>query len=346
MKPLNRLALAGLSSRLRNRWYTGKGHRLWHAWLVELQGLLPPPWRARWLASPREHLLRWPLAGDRVLPAADQRVILLLPEEHLLAVPLHLPAAATRRLHQVLGYELDKYTPFPAADLHYMGRVEHKDSTWARVLLVAVPRARLHGIIEHCRREGISLAGIDGVRADGQRLGVDLLPADQRPAANRTGRLTRGLALICALLALADMGLWLHSRNAQVNAMQAQVTEQRGQVAQVQALRRELLTRQGAAQYLTQQKAAHPTLASLLVDLTACLGPDTWIEQLELGDDGGLSLAGQSTKASTLIGQAKGCRTLTDVHFEGIIQPDETTGKDRFSLRAQLAKEAPDAQTP
>ena len=60
-------------------------------------------------------------------------------------------------------------------------------------------------------------------------------------------------------------------------------------------------------------------------------------------DGGGVSLSGQSSKASALITRMKDCKTLSDAQFQGIIQPDADTGKERFSLRAQLRKEAADA---
>lgn len=345
MKTLNRPALAGLSSRLHHQWHASKAHGLWHAWVAELQGMLPVRWQARWVTSAREQVVPWPLTSERLVTPGPA-VVLVLPPDTLLTTSLQLPAAATRRLHQVLGYELDKFTPFPAADLHYVAQVVNKGKVWAGVRLVALRRDRLQAMIDTCRQHGLVLAGIDGLSPEGQRLGVNLLPLQDRPPASRARTASLYLALLCAGLVLANMGLWLHNRQALVEAMQAQVNAQRQQVAQVQTLRRALLAQQGAAQYLSLQKAARPALASVLVDLTACLGQDTWIEQLELNEDGAVSLSGQSAKASALIGQAKGCKTLADPHFEGIIQPDENTGKDRFSLRAQLTKGVPDATAP
>ena len=80
-----------------------------------------------------------------------------------------------------------------------------------------------------------------------------------------------------------------------------------------------------------------------MLDLTGCLGPDTWVEQLEVAADGAVSITGQSAKASALITRVKACRTLADAQFQGIIQADEKTGKERFSLRARLRQEPADA---
>ncbi len=62
--------------------------------------------------------------------------------------------------------------------------------------------------------------------------------------------------------------------------------------------------------YLTRRKAAQPPLAALLNELTACLPPDTWIDQLEVNDGADVSFSGQSAKASALITRIKNCRSL------------------------------------
>jgi general secretion pathway protein L len=333
---------SNLPALLQARWRGSPAQRLWHAWLQELRQLLPAHLQARVWPQAREHLLEWPLPAH-VSCGADERLVLLLPAAMVLLQPLQLPLAATRELNRVIGFELDKYTPFPAEQLHYVARVESRATTQAQVLLVAILRERLQAVLDACRERGLQLHAVDCRSRDGQRLGIDLLPVEQKPQGTRQSRWPRYLALACSGLLLACMWLWLDARTAMVSAMQGSVDQQRQQVQQVQALRRELLNTQGAARYLAQQKAAQPTVASVLLDLTGCLGADTWVEQLEINDAGGVSISGQSAKASALISRVKACSTLSDAQFQGIIQPDEHTGKERFSLRAQLRKGASDA---
>ena len=334
--------LSNLPALLQARWRGSTAQRLWQAWLHELRQLLPAQLQARVWPQARERLVEWPLPAQ--LPtAAGERLVLLLPPAMVLVQPLQLPLAATRELNSVIGFELDKYTPFPAEQLHYVARIESRGNSLAQVLLVAILRERLQAVLDVCREHGMPLQAVDCRTADGSRLGIDLLPAQHKPQGNARSRLPRYLALACGALLLACMWLWLDARTAMVSAMQDSVDQQREQVQQVQALRRELLNTQGAARYLAQQKAAQPTVASVLLDLTGCLGADTWVEQLEINDGGAVSISGQSARASALIGRVKACSTLTDAQFQGIIQPDEHTGKERFSLRAQLRKGATDA---
>lgn len=334
--------LAPLQARVRNQWRDSPAQQLWQAWLQELQAMLPANVRARLMPKVRVRLLDWPLP-EALPPMTGERLILMLPASMVLAQPLQLPLAALRDLQSVVGFELDKYTPYPREQMQYVARVTGKGKNLAQVLLVAILRERLQPIIDSCREQGLSLYAVDARHANGERLNVDLLPADMKPAAAGSARLPRFLAVACGALLLTCMVLWLDARTARVEAMQAHVDEQRSQVQAVQNLRRELNNTQGAARYLAQQKAAQPTTSSVLADLTGCLGADTWVEQLEIADGGSVSITGQSAKASALIGRMKDCRTLSDAQFQGIIQPDAQTGKERFSLRAQLRKETANA---
>ncbi|QKF52635.1 PilN domain-containing protein [Pseudomonas graminis] len=334
--------LAPLQARVRSQWRDSPAQHLWQAWLEELQALLPAGVRARLMPQVRERLIDWPLP-EHIAHETGERLILMLPAGMVLAQPLQLPLAALRDLHSVVGFELDKYTPYPREQMHYVARVTSKGKALAQVLLVAVLRERLQPVIDTCTARGLPLYAVDARNAKGERLNVDLLPAQLKPAVAGSARLPRFLAVVCGALLLTCMVLWLDARTAQVEAMQQHVDEQRNQVQAVQNLRRELINTQGAARYLAQQKAAQPTTSSVLADLTGCLGADTWVEQLEIAEGGSVSITGQSVKASALISRMKDCRTLTDAQFQGIIQPDAQTGKERFSLRAQLRKEAADA---
>lgn len=342
MKPIFSARLTPLLSGVQRHWRDSPAQQLWQAWISELLGLLPAHVRARLLPQVKEQYIDWPVAGS-FHRNAGERPVLLLPASMVLAQSLQLPVAALRDLHSVVGYELDKYTPYPREQMHYVARVIDKGKTVAQVLLVAILRERLQALLDSCAEQGLVLDGMDCRGADGQPLGVDLLPAALKPPRTHTRRLPRYLAWTCATLLLTCMVLLLNASANRVERMQHSVEQQRREVQQVQALRRELTNTQGATRYLAQQKAARPTVSSVLVDLTGCLGADTWVEQLEIADSGGVSITGQSARASALISRMKNCQTLRDAQFQGIIQPDAKSGKEHFSLRAQLRTETPHA---
>ncbi|MDE1168092.1 MAG: PilN domain-containing protein [Pseudomonas sp.] len=326
------------------RWRGSPAQRAWQLWLEQLQAMLPA--RFRMGSGQAVHLLHWPLAAAPV-PASDTAVVLLLPRSSVLVQRLRLPLAAAKNLDGVLGFELDKYTPYRSEQLYFCTRVEGKSATGMRVLLVAILRESLQAMLADCQAQGVTLQGIDVADGNGGRLGVELMPDALRTVKSSTqGRLNRSLALACAVLTVACMVLWLNHRQALLAQMQSQVQAQRQQVAQLQQLRQALANSRGAANYLIQRKVAQPTVAAVLNDLTHCLPADTWVEQLEINDAGQVSFSGQSAKASALIGNLKACQSLDNPQFQGVIQPDSETGKDRFSLRARLHREAADHAQP
>ena len=308
----------------------------WRVWLSELRACVPS-WLAR--QEPPEQVHHWPLATP--VAASSTRQVLMLAADAVLVQRVQLPLAAGRTLSTVVGYELDRYTPYEADQLYFVARQERRTPTHLEVTLVAILRERLDQILVDC-----AALGLHPHRVDAAHLGIDLLPAPLRPRKRPAGMgLQRSLPWLCGALLIAAMLLWLNDRQRVIDAMHASVQQQKAQVAEVHALRQQLLNTRGAAQYLTRRKLAQPPLAALLNDLTTCLPADTWLDQLDV-KDGEISLSGQSAKASALITRIKGCRSLENAQFEGVIQPDARTGKDQFALRAHLRQEAADAPTP
>ena len=310
----------------------------WRLWLAELRACVPA-WLA--LREPPEQRWHWPLSEPVASAPGNARHVLVLAADAVLLQTIHLPVAAARNLSAVVGYELDRYTPFEADRLYFVARQERRTPTQLQVTLVAILRERLDQILSDC-----AALGLQPHRVDVGDLGIDLLPAPLRPRPRPPGKgLQRSLPWLCGALLIAAMLLWLNDRQRVLDTMYDSVQQQKAQVAEVHALRQQLLATRGAVQYLTRRKVAQPPLVALLDDLTRCLPADTWLDQLDIkGSE--ITFSGQSAKASALITRIKGCHRLDNAQFEGVIQPDARSGKDQFALRAHLRPEAADAPTP
>ncbi|KPW35089.1 proteinral secretion pathway protein L [Pseudomonas coronafaciens pv. atropurpurea] len=325
-----------LREQVARQWRGSPAQQAWQLWVAELRACLPLRVR-RWLGRETvEQAHVWPLVEPLPVASAQVRRVLLLPASAVLVQTLQLPAAAARNLSTVVGYELDRFTPFDAGQLYFVARQDSRSASFVQVTLVAILRERLDAILAECAERGLRPDAVD-VGAEGQRMGVDLLPMPLRPQQSRSGhRLQRWLGWLCVGLLLSAMLLWLNDRQSLLDDMQASVKAQKAQVGEVQQLRQQLTNTLGAANYLLRRKAAQPPLSALLSELTACLPSDTWIEHLEISDSAEVAFSGQSGKASALIGRVKDCRSLDNAQFQGVIQPDTKTGKDQYSLRAHL----------
>jgi len=321
------------------RWQASLASRWLAAWLAELQGMLPPALASRLATGNTPRVLPWPLPAH----CEQGPAVLLLDASQVLAQRIDLPLAATGNLLQVLAYEIDRYTPYTAEQVHFVARVVHRRAPLAQVELVAIARSALDDMLAACGEQGVQLTGIDALGPHGERLSIDLLPTGSAGALARRGRLNRWLWLGCCSCTVLLAAAWLDRRQGEVEAMQREVAVQRQATQQVQQLRQTLDSTLGASTYLTSLKAQRPTLTALLADLTACLGSDTWVEQLEVRDGTHVTFTGQSAHASALLAQVKACTTLEHAQFQGVIQADKATGRERFSITAQLRQEVANA---
>jgi general secretion pathway protein L len=258
-----------------------------------------------------------------------------------------LPLAARGHLAQVMAFEMDRQTPFTVDQVHYAvrelapaapGPAEH-----FRAELLATPRRTLDPLLARLAASGIVIDAVDMAEGD-HRLGINLLPPTRRPRhAHPRRRLNVMLATAGVLLLLLTLGQYLHNRRQVLDRMQAQVEGMRADAQQVVALRQQLQDNAGAAGFLIQRKQRSPTMLAVLADLTRRLPDNAWLERLSIDADGQVGLQGQSQRAAGLLDVLKDSPLITGAAFQGAIQPDATTGKERFYLVAQWRQSPPSA---
>lgn len=368
---MNRLS-PGLE-RARLAWHRSPGPRFLAWWGGELAALLPAPLRARALRGPEVLLLSVDAEGLRVrrertgdllaqieanaapeeqrvayqracrgIDPSDRRLVLLLPSTFVLRRRLQLPAVAATDLRRVVGYEIDRQTPFKPDQVWYDVRVlaQHAAPGQLAVELIAVPRSEAEPLLTRLLAIGIVADAVDVANdanpANG-RIGVNLLPPQQRPRrAHPRRRANLIMGAVCIALTVIVMLQWLGNRQAALDAMQSQVDALRAQARQATALREQLVNAAGASGFLVTRKRATPSPLMVLRDLTRRLPADTWLERFSLDSQGQLTMQGESAKAAGLIDTLRDSPLITEPKLQGVIQPDPTTGKEHFDLSAQL----------
>ena len=263
---------------------------------------------------------------------------LLLPAASGLQRTLALPAAAADRLRDVLSFEIDRQTPFAAADVAYDARVVRRRADGQlEVELVVVPLARLQSRREALGPVASTLAGIDVAGADGAPLGINLLPPVQRRQVGdpfKRWNLALGAVALLALVA----ALWqvLDNRRDAADAFAAELAPRVAQAREVAAQRRELEAIVAGQRFLDAARAARPTTVEVLDELTRRLPDGTWLEKVSIQGDQ-LVLVGLSNDASSLVRRLEPSPLWRSPALSGALQPDPRSGRDRFSLVAELA---------
>ena len=266
---------------------------------------------------------------------------LLLPAAQVLRRPLGLPAAAADRLREVVGFEIDRQTPFTAAQVHYDVRVLDRYGDRIEAELVAVPRAALDRALAQLGPVSVALAGADVVDGDGEPLGVNLLPAPARSRREDPMRRWNAVLAVVAVLALVAAG-WqsLHNRRAAADALARSIDGRIGEARHVAAQRQQLADLVEGQAFLEQMRASRPAAIEILDEITRRLPDNSYLEKLSLQGDK-MTLVGLSTDASALVGQLEGAQTWRKPALIGALQADPATRRDRFSLSATLAGPEP-----
>lgn len=369
-KPLSRLML---------RYAQSPVPRFLHWWGGELQACLPLRWRQRFQASDRsiqlrfeadglvvsaargalvEELGRLPPEPPEALPGKlnelldenqrSLRRVLLVSASTVLRRTLHLPAAALENLASVLGFELDRQTPFRADQVRYDSRVlvHSADAKQVPVQLALITRERLAQ--ELTRLDGLAstLGVVDVVESDGTRAGFNFLPVEQRARRNHSfAWLMSGMVAFALFLMWLAMSQMIANRQEAVERLQADVESQRTEARAVMRLRDELDSASAGANFLAVEKASQPSMLSMLDELTRLLPDDTYLERLG-ASRGELTLAGQSTQAPQLVKLLQEAKSFRGAALSGPIQPDARSGKDRFNLAAKFGAETEEGDAP
>lgn len=268
------------------------------------------------------------------------RTVFCIPAERVLTRKLSLPAAAEDNLRQVLSFEMDRQTPFKADQVYFDSRVAGRDTSGrnAQVELVLIPRAQLDQELSALPAGAADLDAVDswsGAPGSGRRH-ANLLPPERR-VRRRDMRLplNLGLAALALILLMVNMNESLANRAAAVESMRAEVDKAGTEAKQVAALRKTLADSIAGANFLTDRKRKGPLTVGLINDLTERVPEDTYLERLQI-ENKQVQMQGQGQDAAKLIALLAASPCLGNPGFQGQVQPDARTGKERFQINAEL----------
>jgi general secretion pathway protein L len=259
-------------------------------------------------------------------------VMLRLPASKALFARLSLPAAVKADLPQILGFELDRRTPFSIDTAYFSYRVA-ADSPAGKlnVILTVVPKTVVVDALSEAARLGlkpqyVTVAAISG----DEPASGNLLPA----AAPRRGplrlALRMGAAAAAAALAAALYFVWQDSEQT-LAALRQEMVGLRRTVAQVEAAQAEMERLQAASAFLAERRREVLPVTRLLGELTHVLPDNTWLVQLSMSEDK-LQLTGYSSAAAGLIQQVTTSAAFRAPQFRSAVMQDSAVGRERFEL--------------
>ncbi len=269
----------------------------------------------------------------------DQRdLALTLPPSRVLRKTLTLPLATEENLRQVLEFQMEQHTPFPAARVYFGYQVTGRNFEHGQLAVefVATPRDGVDAAIKTLA--GLTLPVRAVFAADMLAAGnlVNLLPAalGKAPSTLRHG-VNPWLAALVALLALTAIAMPLVIKREAVMQLLPWVEKGKKAAETVDALRRELAVRVDKHNYLLEKRQSAPTVIQVLEELTRVLPDDTWVQTLDIkGKE--LQIHGETASSVRLIGLFEQSTMFREASFRSPLTKGQSSGTERYQLALQI----------
>jgi general secretion pathway protein L len=276
----------------------------------------------------------------RGISLRDLDVVVALPADSVPRRKVTLPLVAQENLREVLGFELDRHTPFRVGDVAFDYRVTETDPDGGRlgVDLAIVPRDLLEEASGLAKSFGLPVdrIGIAGEDFEEDRP-FDFLPRGDRassPAIQQ--RLVTALALAVAVLAVVAAYLPLYAKDRELAARQAMLAESRTTAREAEALKTLLAARLERGRFLIDRRLATPPAISLVAEVSEHLPDDSWLQQVRWHGNA-LALSGFSPAAAALIEGLEESPLLSEVQFASPVTKDPRVERERFNISAEVA---------
>lgn len=272
------------------------------------------------------------------LAESDLPITWLIPEQRILRQVLYLPNVPAKDLPALLAHEVSRHTPFTAEQVSFTWRVSPKvpDVPGLTVSLWVLPLSQWQQLRASQNIDPSRIRRIDVVDAQGQALGINLLPKPEQ-LAYWAPRLQRFALMALAALVLMVVGMVriLHNREADVGRWQEQVSALEQEVRPVRLLKARLNQQQRTLTMLSDLHRQSPSRVLILEELTQCLPRDTVLDRLTISG-AELSLEGLARSPEALIPALACAKWLKSPRLVGTLQADSVSGLQRFSLQAEL----------
>ena len=312
--------------------------QFWTWWTARLVEVLP---RALVRGSGLETRPDYPeidIADGNVSPPAGEGagkiVLIRQPARNVLVRSTRYPFHAANIIPDLLAAEVDRFTPFDAADVVLAHQVVEYD--WAAkeitVLFAAIRRDILSRLFEQALAAGYMPAGA----VTGER-DLPLLFAKPGSAGSfgRTRARFNGWMAAAALVFLVALALPSLLMEREYTALSARLSEVRasaeagaGSVEQANRI-------ENTRRFMDQRLGETVPPLVLLSELSRLMPRDSWITSLNLQGDK-LTLQGNAPKASDVVTVLVGSSMLSEVQYQSSITRDPRSNLERFSISAVI----------
>lgn len=263
--------------------------------------------------------------------------IVLVPPKHILQKNLKLPLSSENNIREIIGFEMDRQTPFSTDQVYYDTRIIARDTEQEKLSLdlFVATRDYIDSLLAEIRNWSLSAVAVTFREKDGPA-GINLLPDEEKTTPRgKHDTVTVAGSIITFILFLTALYLpLLHQRNA-ISILENKVTTSRDMARQIQPLiteKEKILERD---RFLTEKRLNKLPVIKVLDELTKILPDDTYLERLTIrGDE--MQINGESSSATSIIQLLEKSAYFQNTQPRSPITKDVTTSKERFFISATL----------
>ena len=276
---------------------------------------------------------------------SDAKVVLRVPENLSVMQDVFLPAAAESNLHQVMTYELDRYTPFNVEQVYFdfikLGPANNK--ALIHLLLILVKKDSLENMYQHSLSLGLQPFYSDSaariVNPAEAKSQYNLLPKDLCQKANKKPLfIMLGAAFVTLVLLIVLMILPGTRATDQLNELKQRARKVGAVAQEIESSKKSIDYLFQATQALIDKKRAASSVIELMETVSEVFGDDTWVSNWRLYNNT-LQLTGQSGSASNLITSLEKTKLFKNTKFISPVTKDRRSGLERFKICTEVIKE-------
>ena len=269
-------------------------------------------------------------ATDRV------RSELIIDPALALTCNLQIPHAAQHELAGVLAFEVERHTPYRAAEVLFAWNIDRRASSeeMLAITLTAVPRNVVMPLIDAMRETGIAA---DTIRiASTDKSGTDMTAAagiTARPARP----LLRALALTASLLIIGATAVPYVRQNLTVSDLEERIGAAHSSVAALAKVGDNAARLEDTARIVVDAKLSKPSVVRILETLSATLPDGTWLRHVGIVD-GEVLIEGMTDRSARLVDLLEASPLFAAVRYAAPVTRERGGQVERFSFSLTLVK--------
>lgn len=263
-------------------------------------------------------------------------VVLRLPPNAALERQVSLPLAAEREMERVLGYEMERLTPFAAEEVFWGASVEARDRARGKlaIRLTIIPRTGVQTLIETLAEaagrpsliEAATPAGLRRIKLQHEARSAGIGRLSPRLAASLLG----GLAALAVISPFLRQALDLHDARAELETL-------RPRMALVDNLRRRIQGAGAGGDVVANETKRLGDAMGALAAITDILPDDSYLTEFALRERK-ITISGLGNSAPKLISLLSADNRVKNPAFTAPVTRNEQAKRDVFSIRADLAQ--------